>query len=142
MSPRTVRNDIERLRELGYPVEATRGPTGYYQLGVGAELPPLLLDDEEAVAVAIGLRAAGGVSGIGESSARALAKLEQVLPHRLRRQVSASEATSQAPDLTGTNVADQRTRPPWPRSPPPSGTGNGSVSTTSSAGRARRLPRR
>jgi predicted DNA-binding transcriptional regulator YafY len=107
VSRRTVRNDIERLRELGYPVEATRGPTGYYQLGVGAKLPPLLLDDEEAVAVAIGLRAAGGVSGIGESSARALAKLEQVLPHRLRRQVSAvSEATSQAPDLTGTNVAD------------------------------------
>lgn len=107
VSRRTVRNDIDRLRELGYPVEATRGPAGYYQLGVGAKLPPLLLDDEEAVAVAIGLRGAVGVSGIHESSERALAKLEQVLPHRLRRQVTAiSEAMSQAPDITGTNVAD------------------------------------
>jgi predicted DNA-binding transcriptional regulator YafY len=107
VSRRTVRNDIDRLRELGYPVEATRGPAGYYQLGVGAKLPPLLLDDEEAVAVAIGLRAGAGVSGIRESSARALSKLEQVLPHRLRRQVKAvSEAMSQAPDITGTNVAD------------------------------------
>jgi predicted DNA-binding transcriptional regulator YafY len=107
VSRRTVRNDIDRLRELGYPVEATRGPAGYYQLGVGAKLPPLLLDDEEAVAVAIGLRGAVGVSGIRESSERALAKLEQVLPHRLRRQVTAiSEAMSQAPEITGTNVAD------------------------------------
>ncbi len=107
VSRRTVRNDIERLRELGYPVEATRGPAGYYQLGVGARLPPLLLDDEEAVAVAIGLRAAGGVSGIRQSSTRALAKLEQVLPHRLRRRVTAvSEAMSHAPEIAGTNVAD------------------------------------
>jgi predicted DNA-binding transcriptional regulator YafY len=107
VSRRTVRNDIDRLRELGYPVEAARGPAGYYQLGAGAKLPPLLLDDEEAVAVAIGLRAAVGVSGIRESSARALAKLEQVLPHRLQRQVKAiSEAMSQAPEVSGTNVAD------------------------------------
>jgi predicted DNA-binding transcriptional regulator YafY len=107
VSRRTVRNDIERLRELGYPVEAIRGPTGYYQLGVGAKLPPLLLDDEEAVAVAIGLRGGAGVSGIRESSARALAKLEQVLPHRLRRQVTAvSEAMSKAPLNTDSNVED------------------------------------
>ena len=84
---RTVRNDIDRLRELGYPVDAARGPGGYYRLGVGATLPPLLLDDEEAVAVAVGLHAAGGISGIEETRARALTKLEHVLPHRLRRQV-------------------------------------------------------
>jgi predicted DNA-binding transcriptional regulator YafY len=107
VSTRTIRNDIERLRELGYPVDAVRGPGGYYQLGVGAKLPPLLLDDEEAVAVAIGLRTGAGVIGIEESSARALAKLEQVLPHRLQRQVMAiGSAMSKGPDNTGTNVPD------------------------------------
>jgi predicted DNA-binding transcriptional regulator YafY len=107
VSTRTVRNDIERLRELGYPVDAVRGSAGFYRLGVGARMPPLLLDDEEAVAVAIGLRAGAGVSGIQDSSARALSKLEQVLPHRLRRQVRAvSEATSKGPENTGSNVAD------------------------------------
>jgi predicted DNA-binding transcriptional regulator YafY len=105
VSPRTIRNDIDRLRELGYPVDAVRGPAGHYRLGVGAKLPPLLLDDEEAVAVAIGLRAGRGVAGIEESSTRALSKLEQVLPHRLRRQVSAIHAAmSEAPANTGTNV--------------------------------------
>ncbi|ADD44428.1 helix-turn-helix transcriptional regulator [Stackebrandtia nassauensis] len=100
---RTIRNDIDRLRELGYPVDAVRGAGGYYQLGAGAKLPPLLLDDEEAVAVAIGLRAGRGVTGIQESAERALSKLEQVLPHRLRRQVSAlTEAVSVGPDDTGT----------------------------------------
>lgn len=90
VSPRTVRRDVERLRELGYPVHSTSGTAGGYQLGAGAQLPPLLLDDEEAVAVAVGLRGAeGGIEGIGDSSARALAKLEQVLPHRLRRRVGA-----------------------------------------------------
>ncbi|MFE5910193.1 helix-turn-helix transcriptional regulator [Streptomyces wedmorensis] len=91
VTPRTVRRDVDRLRELGYPVHATPGTGGGYQLGAGAELPPLLLDDEEAVAVAVGLRAAAGqgVEGIGESSVRALAKLEQVLPGRLRRRISA-----------------------------------------------------
>jgi predicted DNA-binding transcriptional regulator YafY len=86
---RTVRRDIERLRNLGYPVIATPGLAGY-RLGAGAKLPPLLLDDEEAIAVAIGLRTAatGTVSGIEESSLRALAKLEQVLPSRLRHRVS------------------------------------------------------
>ena len=76
---------------LGYPVDAVRGPHGRYRLGVGAKLPPLLLDDDEAVAVAVGLRAADRRSrGIEETSARALAKLEHVLPHRLQRQVSRS----------------------------------------------------
>ncbi len=90
VSPRTVRNDIERLRDLGYPVHATRGSVGGYRLEAGASMPPLLLEDEEAVAVAIGLRTAtsGAVTGIEETSLRALAKLEQVLPPRLRRQVA------------------------------------------------------
>ncbi|MGH4030886.1 helix-turn-helix transcriptional regulator [Actinomycetota bacterium Odt1-20B] len=94
VTPRTVRRDVDRLRELGYPVNASPGTGGGYQLGAGAELPPLLLDDEEAVAVAVGLRAAAGqgVEGIGETSVRALAKLEQVLPSRLRRRVGALNA--------------------------------------------------
>lgn len=107
VTTRTIRNDIDRLRSLGYPVDAARGSTGHYTLGVGATLPPLLLDDEEAVAIAVGLRAATGVSGIEESSARALTKLEQVLPHRLRRQVTAvHDATSRAPANTDSNVED------------------------------------
>ncbi|MEV5444922.1 YafY family protein [Streptomyces sp. NPDC052644] len=91
VTARTVRRDVDRLRELGYPVHATPGTGGGYQLGAGARLPPLLLDDEEAVAVAVGLRTAAGrgVAGIGETSLRALAKLDQVLPARLRRRVSA-----------------------------------------------------
>ncbi len=94
VTPRTVRRDVDRLRELGYPVNASPGTGGGYQLGVGAEMPPLLLDDEEAVAVAVGLRSAAGqgVEGIGETSVRALAKLEQVLPNRLRRRVSTLNA--------------------------------------------------
>ncbi|MFF0341883.1 helix-turn-helix transcriptional regulator [Kribbella sp. NPDC004875] len=105
VTTRTIRNDIDRLRELGYPVDATRGAAGHYQLGVGAKLPPLLLDDEEAVAVAIGLRAGVGVAGMAESSARALTKLEQVLPHRLQRQVNAiNKAMEKGPENTGSNV--------------------------------------
>ncbi|RLK58623.1 helix-turn-helix transcriptional regulator [Actinokineospora cianjurensis] len=88
---RTVRRDVDKLRSLGYPVHASTGTTGGYRLGAGAALPPLLLDDEEAVAVAIGLRTASGgtVAGIEETSVRALAKLEQVLPARLRGRVNA-----------------------------------------------------
>ncbi len=91
VTPRTVRRDVDRLRSLGYPVHSATGTAGGYRLGAGAELPPLLLDDDEAVAVAVGLQAAAqlGVQGIEESSGRALAKLEQVLPHRLRRRVGA-----------------------------------------------------
>jgi predicted DNA-binding transcriptional regulator YafY len=94
---RTIRRDIDKLRSLGYPVEAAPGVAGGYRLGAGGELPPLLLDDQEAIAVAVGLRtaAAGPVAGIEETSVRALAKLEQILPDRLRRRVSAlSHATS------------------------------------------------
>ncbi len=96
VSQRTIRNDIERLRALGYPVHATRGSIGGYRLEAGATLPPLLLEDEEAVAVAIGLRTAtgGAVTGIEETSLRALAKLEQVLPPRLRSRVSAIQAAT------------------------------------------------
>jgi predicted DNA-binding transcriptional regulator YafY len=112
VSGRTIRNDIDRLRELGYPVDATRGSTGHYRLGAGATLPPLLLDDEEAIAVAIGLRAGTGVQGIQDSSARALAKLEQVLPHRLRRKVAAVHSTvSRGPENTDTNVVDPEIDP-------------------------------
>jgi predicted DNA-binding transcriptional regulator YafY len=86
---RTVRRDVERLRSLGYPVESTTGVAGGYRLAAGAQLPPLLLDDDEAVAVAVGLRTAAGgtVAGIEEASLRALAKLEQVLPARLRHRL-------------------------------------------------------
>lgn len=91
VNARTLRRDVDRLRSLGYPVQSTSGAAGGYQLGAGATLPPLLLDDEEAVAVAVGLRtaASGTVAGIEEASVRALAKLEQVLPTRLRRRVAA-----------------------------------------------------
>ncbi|SFI16273.1 Predicted DNA-binding transcriptional regulator YafY, contains an HTH and WYL domains [Streptosporangium canum] len=92
---RTVRRDIEKLRTLGYPVHATAGAAGYL-LGAGAKLPPLLLEDDEAVAVAIGLRtaASGTVAGIEETSLRALAKLEQVLPARLRHRVSTLQSVT------------------------------------------------
>jgi predicted DNA-binding transcriptional regulator YafY len=91
---RTIRNDVERLRGLGYPVEARPGVAGGYRLGAGGTLPPLLLDDDEAVAVAIGLRTAAGgsITGIEEISVRALAKLQQVLPSRLRHRVRAFQS--------------------------------------------------
>ncbi|MBF6178547.1 helix-turn-helix transcriptional regulator [Nocardia otitidiscaviarum] len=92
---RTVRRDIDKLRTLGYPVDAVAGAAGY-RLGAGAKLPPLLLDDDEAIAVAVGLRTAAGgtIAGIEESSLRALAKLERVLPSRLRHRVAALEAAT------------------------------------------------
>ena len=96
ISVRTLRRDVDRLRDLGYPVHAERGIAGGYQLEAGAALPPLLLDDEEAVALAIGLRQAaqGPVGGIEEASVRALAKLVQVMPPRLRRRVDALRSTT------------------------------------------------
>ena len=88
---RTLRRDVERLRGLGYPVHANRGPVGGYRLGPGARLPPLLLRDDEALATAAALRAVacGEVGGLAESVSSALAKLEQVMPDRLRQQISA-----------------------------------------------------
>ncbi len=96
VSPRTVRRDVERLRELGYPVEASTGPAGGYRLHAGTAMPPLLLDDDEAVAIAVGLRTAAGgsVAGIEETSVRALVKLEQVLPAHLRRRVNALQSVT------------------------------------------------
>ncbi|MEV5507914.1 helix-turn-helix transcriptional regulator [Streptomyces orinoci] len=96
VSTRTIRRDIERLRDLGYPVQATMGAVGGYRLAAGAALPPLVLDDEEAVAIAVGLRAGAGhaVDGIEEASVRALAKLEQVLPSRLRHRVTSLQAAT------------------------------------------------
>jgi predicted DNA-binding transcriptional regulator YafY len=91
VSGRTIRRDVERLRDLGYPVESVTGPAGGYRLKAGAAMPPLLLDDEEAIAIAVGLRTAAGgsVAGIEETAVRALVKLEQVLPSHLRRRVQA-----------------------------------------------------
>ena len=107
VSARTIRNDIDRLRRLDYPVDAVRGRDGHYRLGIGAKLPPLLLDDEEAVAITVGLRRRPGSAGIEETSARALAKLQAILPHRLRRQVDALRgAVSAGPENTGSNVPD------------------------------------
>jgi predicted DNA-binding transcriptional regulator YafY len=107
VTDRTIRTDVGRLRDLGYPVDAVRGPGGRYRLGVGTKLPPLLLEEDEAVAVAVGLRAGTTVHGIEETSARALAKLEHVLPHRLQRRVNAlKDAVSAGPENTGSNVAD------------------------------------
>ncbi len=96
VSTRTIRTDVDKLRSLGYPVDATPGAAGGYRLGAGAALPPLLLDDDEAVAVAVGLRTAAGgsVTGIEETSVRALAKLEQVLPSRLRHRVRSLHAVT------------------------------------------------
>jgi predicted DNA-binding transcriptional regulator YafY len=102
VTTRTLRRDVDRLRQLGYPVEAATGPAGGYQLGIGAVLPPLLLDDTEAVAIAVGLRTASGtaVAGLAEAADAALAKLERVLPTRLRGRVEALNSSMVA--LTGT----------------------------------------
>jgi len=106
VSTRTVRNDVARLRELGYPVEAAPGVAGGYRLGSGAAMPPLLLEDDEAVAVAVALRSStsGGISGIEETAVRALVKLEQVFPSRLRRRVNALQAYTVAVASTGPTV--------------------------------------
>src|SRR5260370_22141202 len=94
ISLRTLRRDVDRLRELGYRVDARRGVDGGYQLAAGAALPPLVLDDDEAVALSIGLRAAaqGAVVGIEEASVRALAKVARIMPPHLRRRVDALRA--------------------------------------------------
>jgi len=106
VSGRTIRRDVERLRELGYPVEATTGPAGGYRLHAGTAMPPLLLDDDEAVAIAVGLRTAAGasVTGIEETSVRALVKLEQVLPSHLRRRVNALQSATSTLAASGPMV--------------------------------------
>ena len=108
VSTRTIRNDMARLRSLGYPVGAAPGVAGGYRLGAGSALPPLLLDDDEAVAVAVALRSStGGVAGIEEMSVRALVKLEQVLPSRLRRRVNALSAYTVPVAFPGPTVEPQ-----------------------------------
>ncbi|MCE7081859.1 YafY family protein [Streptomyces sp. ST2-7A] len=107
VSPRTLRRDIERLRELGYPVDAQRGVDGGYQLAAGAVLPPLVIDDEEAVALVVGLQTAArsAVEGISESSVRVLAKVVQVMPSRLRSRVEALSAVTVPVDWGGPEAA-------------------------------------
>jgi predicted DNA-binding transcriptional regulator YafY len=109
VSGRTIRRDVERLRRLGYPVESLTGPAGGYRLRAGSALPPLLLDDEEATAIAVGLRTAAraSVSGIEEAAVRALVKLEQVLPARLRRRVRAVGAATSTLPAVGPTVDPQ-----------------------------------
>ena len=109
VSRRTVRRDIDRLRMLGYPVESLTGPAGGYRLRAGAAMPPLLLDEEEAIAIAVGLRTAAraSVSGIEETSIRALVKLEQVLPTHLRRRVAALGAATITAPAGGPTVDPQ-----------------------------------
>jgi predicted DNA-binding transcriptional regulator YafY len=109
VSGRTIRRDIERLRDLGYPVDALTGPAGGYRLHAGTAMPPLLLDDDEAVAIAVGLRTAAraSVTGIEESAVRALVKLEQVLPAHLRRRVRALGSATVAPPVAGPTVDPQ-----------------------------------
>jgi predicted DNA-binding transcriptional regulator YafY len=109
VSGRTIRRDIERLRGLGYPVESLSGPAGGYRLRAGTAMPPLLLDEDEAIAIAVGLRTAAraSVAGIEETSIRALVKLEQVLPVHLRRRVSALGSATIAPPVAGPTVDPQ-----------------------------------
>jgi predicted DNA-binding transcriptional regulator YafY len=109
VSGRTIRRDVGRLRALGYPVESLTGPAGRYRLRAGAAMPPLLLDEEEAIAIAVGLRTAAraSVTGIEETSIRALVKLEQVLPTHLRRRVAALASATIAPPAAGPTVDPQ-----------------------------------
>jgi predicted DNA-binding transcriptional regulator YafY len=98
ISPRTVRRDVDRLRELGYPIRAVKGPDGGYRLDAGAELPPLLFDDDQAVAITVALQLA-----VGEPAARALTTIRQVLPRRLRHRVDALRVTAVEPPTTRTD---------------------------------------
>lgn len=106
VSRRTVRRDVERLRGLGYPVESLSGPAGGYRLRAGTAMPPLLLDEDEAIAIAVGLGTAAraAVTGIEETAVRALVKLEQVLPAHLRRRVTALGSATIAPPAAGPMV--------------------------------------
>ncbi|MEU8633660.1 YafY family protein [Amycolatopsis sp. NPDC048633] len=96
VSARTVRRDVDRLRELGYPIATAKGPDGGYRLAAGADLPPLLFDDEQAVALAVALRTVTG-GGIEEAAARALTTVRQVMPARLRHRVDAVHVTAVSP---------------------------------------------
>ncbi|MEV7481142.1 MULTISPECIES: helix-turn-helix transcriptional regulator [Streptomyces] len=102
VSPRTVRRDVDRLRELGYPVAAFKGPEGGYRLEAGTELPPLLFDDEQAVALALALQAVTTTgAGVEEAAARALTTLRQVMPARLRHRLDTLQVTAVDPATAG-----------------------------------------
>jgi predicted DNA-binding transcriptional regulator YafY len=109
VSQRTIRRDVERLRRLGYPVESIPGRAGGYRLRAGSAMPPLLLDDDEAIAIAVGLRTAAhaSVTGIEETAVRALVKLDQVLPARVRRRVRALGTATSTPPVAGPTVDPQ-----------------------------------
>jgi len=109
VSARTIRRDVDRLRRLGYPVDSLTGPSGGYRMRAGTAMPPLLLDDEEAIAIALGLRTAtrASVTGIEETAVRALLKLEQVLPGHLRRRVAALGSATVALPISGPTVDPQ-----------------------------------
>src|SRR5215207_2911192 len=109
VSGRTIRRDVERLRNLGYPVESLTGPAGGYRLRAGSAIPPLLLDDDEAIAIAVGLSTAAraSVTGIEETAVRALVKLEQVLPAHLRRRVGALGSATISLPVGGPTVDPQ-----------------------------------
>ncbi|MGP2440593.1 helix-turn-helix transcriptional regulator [Streptomyces sp. JW3] len=109
VSARTVRRDVDRLRELGYPVTAVKGPDGGYRLEAGSQVPPLLFDDEQAVALAVALQTATATgAGIGAAAARALVTLRQVLPARLRHRIALLQVTEVAPPGAGPVQADSR----------------------------------
>src|SRR5437667_4070147 len=109
VSGRTIRRDVERLRQLGYPVDSLTGPAGGYTLRAGIAMPPLLLDDDEAIAIAVGLRTAAraSVAGIEETAVRALVKLEPVLPAHLRRRVGAMGSATVTSSAGGPTVDAQ-----------------------------------
>ncbi|MET0614348.1 MAG: YafY family protein [Thermoleophilaceae bacterium] len=109
VSGRTIRRDVERLRHLGYPVDSLTGPAGGYRLRAGTQIPPLLLNDDEAIAIAVGLRTAArsSVTGIEETAVQALVKLEQVLPSNLRRRVQALGSAMISAPVGGPTVDPQ-----------------------------------
>jgi predicted DNA-binding transcriptional regulator YafY len=108
VSPRTVRRDVDRLRELGYPVQATKGPEGGYRLDAGSQLPPLLFDEEQAVAITVALQTATtSVDGIAEPALRALATIRQVMPARLRQRVDTLQVTNVGRPSSRTTVRSQ-----------------------------------
>jgi predicted DNA-binding transcriptional regulator YafY len=110
ITSRTLRRDVDKLRSLGYPIHSASGAEGGYQMGAGSTMPPLLLDDDEAVAVALGLRfaASGNIEGVEEASVRALAKIEQILPSRLTRRLAALQSVIVMPNRSEASVDARR----------------------------------
>ena len=125
-----MRRDVDRLRELGYPIAAMKGPDGGYRLGAGSELPPLLFDDEQAVALAVALQTAATTgAGIEEAAARALNTVRQVMPARLRHRIDTLQVTAVERPGTPAGSAGRQRRAPR-RSAPPSTPARCCASTT------------